>query len=99
LGLLRSAAVAPQLQRSGVGTKLTTLLIGFARGEGLTELVLFTPSARDFFARFGFVPANREDYSTQLKASAQWADCSCGSAEFMSLALRAQFRSTPEQPR
>lgn len=34
LGLLRSAAVAPQLQKSEVGTKLTTLLIGFARAEG-----------------------------------------------------------------
>lgn len=89
LGLLRSAAVAPQLQKSGVGSKLTRLLIGFARSEGLTELVLFTPSARDFFARFGFVPANRDDYSTQLKTSAQWNDCSCrNSAEFMRLELR-----------
>lgn len=89
LGLLRSAAVADQLQKSGVGSKLTRLLIGFARSEGLTELVLFTPSARDFFARFGFVPANRDDYSTQLRASAQWNDCSCrNSSEFMRLKLR-----------
>jgi amino-acid N-acetyltransferase len=88
LGLLRSAAVAPRLQKSGVGSKLTRLLIAFAKAEGLTELVLFTPTAGDFFARFGFVPANREDYSTQLKASSQWGDCSCRkSAEFMRLGL------------
>ena len=60
LGLLRSAAVVPRLQKSGVGTKLTTLLIGFARGGGLTELVLFTPSGRDFFARSdSFPPTER----------------------------------------
>ena len=88
LGLLRSAAVAPGLQNSGVGSKLARLLIAFARAEGLTELVLFTPSARAFFARFGFVPANREDYRAQLMASSQWGDCSCrNSAEFMQLDL------------
>jgi N-acetylglutamate synthase-like GNAT family acetyltransferase len=90
LGLLRSAAVAPRLQKSGVGSKLTRLLIAFAKAEGLTELVLFTPTAGDFFARFGFVPANRENYHSQLKASAQWGDCSCrNSAEFMRLGLYA----------
>jgi N-acetylglutamate synthase-like GNAT family acetyltransferase len=88
LGLLRSTAVVPRLQKSGVGSKLTRLLIAFAKAEGLTELVLFTPTARDFFARFGFVPANRENYHAQLKASAQWGDCSCrNSAEFMRLEL------------
>jgi N-acetylglutamate synthase-like GNAT family acetyltransferase len=92
LGLLRSAAVAPGLQKSGVGSKLTRLLIAFAKAEGLTELVLFTPTARDFFARFGFVPANRENFHAQLKASAQWGDCSCrNSAEFMRLELQPGY--------
>lgn len=95
LGLLRSAAVAPGLQKSGVGSKLTRLLIGFARAEGLTELVLFTPTARDFFARFGFVPANRENYYLQLRASAQWGDCSChNSAVFMRLGLPSDANAT-----
>jgi amino-acid N-acetyltransferase len=91
VALLRSAAVAPRLQKSGVGSKLTRLLIDFAKGEGLTELVLFTSTARDFFARFGFVPANRENYHAQLKASAQWGDCSCrNSTEFMRLGLQSE---------
>lgn len=91
LGLLRSAAVAPGLQQTGVGSKLTRLLINFAKAEGLTELVLFTPTARDFFARFGFVAANRENYCAQLEASAQWGDCSCrNSAEFMRLGLQSE---------
>jgi amino-acid N-acetyltransferase len=92
-GLLRSAAVAPGLQNSGVGSKLTRLLIDFARAEGLTELVLFTSTARDFFARFGFAPAHREDYRAVLKASAQWGDCSCRNAtEFMRLDLQSAPR-------
>jgi amino-acid N-acetyltransferase len=90
LGLLRSAAVTPGLQKSGVGSKLTRLLIDFAKVEGLTELVLFTPTARNFFARFGFVSANRENYYPLLKASAQWGDCSsCNAAEFMRLGLQS----------
>ncbi|PYX25401.1 MAG: hypothetical protein DMG82_05160 [Acidobacteria bacterium] len=93
LGLLRSAAVAPGLQKSGVGSRLTRLLIAFATAEGLTELVLFTSTARYFFARFGFLPANRENYHPQLKASAQWGDCSCrGSAVFMRLGLQSATR-------
>lgn len=91
LGLLRSAAVEPGLQRAGVGSKLTKLLIDFAKAEGLTELVLFTPTAGDFFARFGFAAANRENYRAQLEASAQWGDCSCrNSAEFMRLGLQPE---------
>jgi amino-acid N-acetyltransferase len=98
LGLLRSAAVVPRLQKSGVGSKLTRLQIAFAKADRLTELVLFTPTAKDFFARFGFVRANREDYSTQLKASSQWGDCSRrNSAEFMRLGLRSDA-SLPVQP-
>jgi amino-acid N-acetyltransferase len=86
-GLLRSAAVASGVQKSGVGSKLTGLLIDFAKAEGLTELVLFTSTARDFFARFGFVP-RRENYYAVLKASAQWGDCSCrNSTELMRLGL------------
>jgi SAM-dependent methyltransferase/N-acetylglutamate synthase-like GNAT family acetyltransferase len=86
LGLLRSAAVAPGQQGSGVGSKLTKALIDFAKAERLKELMLFTPSAGRFFARFGFAPANREDYKDQLVNSAQWI-C-CASAEFMRLGLQ-----------
>lgn len=88
IGLLPSAAVAPGLQKAGAGSKLTRFLIGFARAERLTELVLLTLSAQNFFARFGFVPANRENYNLQLQASTQWGERSCcRCAEFMRLGL------------
>jgi N-acetylglutamate synthase-like GNAT family acetyltransferase len=92
-GLLRSAAVAPELRKSGVGSKLTRLVIDFAKAMRLTEVVLFTATARDFFARFGFIPAHREDYCEVLKASAQWGDCSCRKATaFMRLELQPATR-------
>lgn len=86
VGLLRSAAVVPSGQGTGVGSKLTKILIEFAKAEGLKELVLFTPSARDFFARFGFAPADRDSYRTTLSGSTQLG-CCCASAEFMRLEL------------
>jgi len=85
LGLLRSAAVVPERQRSGIGSKLTRARIDWAKTEGVKELVLFTYSAQRLAARFGFTPASREDYKEQLAKSSQWV-C-CASAEFMRLAL------------
>jgi N-acetylglutamate synthase-like GNAT family acetyltransferase/2-polyprenyl-3-methyl-5-hydroxy-6-metoxy-1,4-benzoquinol methylase len=85
LGLLRSAAVLPEWQRSGIGSQLTRARIDLAKAEGVKELVLFTYTARLLAARFGFTPASREDYQEQLANSSQWV-C-CASAEFMRLAL------------
>jgi N-acetylglutamate synthase-like GNAT family acetyltransferase/2-polyprenyl-3-methyl-5-hydroxy-6-metoxy-1,4-benzoquinol methylase len=85
VGILRSAVVAPRRQGSGIGSKLAKILVDFARAEGLKELVLFTHSAQGFLARFGFVPANREDYEKRLGDTTQWV-C-CASAEFMCLKL------------
>ncbi|MBV9956834.1 MAG: GNAT family N-acetyltransferase, partial [Acidobacteria bacterium] len=57
-GLLRSAAVAPALQHSGVGSFLTTALLERAAADGVEKVVLLTSTARDFFARrFGFSEA------------------------------------------
>src|SRR5688572_29361928 len=42
LGLLRSAAVAPGFQRSGLGSRLTGELLGRARAGGLEEVLLLT---------------------------------------------------------
>lgn len=87
LGLLRSAAVSPKRQKSGVGSKLTKVLIDFAKAQHLTDLVLFTTGAQAFFARFGFVPADRDEHSALLRNSTQWSCCS--SAPFMRLTLQS----------
>lgn len=88
LGLLRSAAVAEGLQRSGLGSRLVASLLARAREEGVGEVLLLTTTARDFFARrFGFAEADRADYDERLAASPEWRLPRCSSAAFMRLSL------------
>ena len=73
LGLLRSAAVVPEFQRSGLGTKLTEAILQDAAQQGLSEMLLLTTTARDFFEKkFGFEVAGREDYDERLAQSPEW---------------------------
>ena len=88
LGLLRSAAVIPRLQRSGLGSRLTQSLMAGAAAGGVEEIVLLTTTARDFFARrFGFAVVPRADYDQQLAASPEWRLPCCSSAVCMKLNL------------
>jgi amino-acid N-acetyltransferase len=90
VALLRSAAVAPDVQGAGLGSRLTAALLELARAEGVAEVVLLTTTARDFFAdKFGFREAARSDYDAQLAGSPEWRLPLCSSAVFMRLALRA----------
>jgi amino-acid N-acetyltransferase len=88
VGLLRSVAVAPHLQKTGAGSRLVASMIQRARSAGLVELVLLTTTSHDFFAqRFGFVDADRTDYETILAQSPEWTLPRCSSAAFMRLDL------------
>ena len=89
VALLRSAAVAHHLRRSGLGSRLVAALIERARAGGAVEIALLTTTARDFFARrFGFAEAARADYEDRLAASPEWRLPRCSSAAFMRLSLR-----------
>jgi len=90
VGLLRSVAVAPHLQKTGSGSRLVAATFERARSAGLKELVLLTTTAHDFFAqRFGFVDAGRTDYERILAQSPEWTLPRCSSAAFMRLDLSA----------
>lgn len=91
LGLLRSAAVAPGLQRAGLGSRLTEELLRRARAEGLEEVLLLTTTAREFFARrFGFEEASRDAYEARLASSPEWNLPRCSTAVLMRLDLQAR---------
>lgn len=51
IGLLRSVAVSPDLQKSGLGSRIAETVIVEAQRIGLEEIVLLTTTAQDFFAR------------------------------------------------
>jgi amino-acid N-acetyltransferase len=88
IGLLRSVAVAANMQKSGLGSRLVETLLSDARAEEIKEVVLLTTTARDFFAhRFGFTYTTREPYEAKLGSSKEWLLPRCSSAVVMSLRL------------
>ena len=94
-GLLRSAAVAPEFQGSGVGSLLTRRLLERARNDGIERVVLLTTTAKDFFARrFGFREAARSMYEEVLGSSSEWNLPRCSSAVCMSVNLRSDLDQT-----
>jgi amino-acid N-acetyltransferase len=87
--LLRSAAVAPEFQGCGIGSRLTENLLQRASKDGVERIVLLTTTASEFFARrFGFCESSRTTFDKQLAASSEWNLPRCSSAVCMSLDLR-----------
>jgi amino-acid N-acetyltransferase len=87
-GLLRSAAVTPGAQGTGLGLRLTSALLEGASADGVEEVVLLTTTAEDFFGRkFGFEVAGRDAYAEALARSPEWNLPRCTSAVLMRLHL------------
>ena len=92
--LLRSAAVAPEYQKSGLGSRLTEDLLARATSEGVEKVVLLTATASEFFARrFGFCETTRDAYDERLAGSSEWKLPRCSSAVCMSLDLNSRSGS------
>lgn len=84
LALLRSVAVAPDCQHTGLGSRITATLLDYAAQEGIVDAVLLTTTARDFFAnRFGFREASREGFNEKFAESPEWRLPRCSSAACM----------------
>ena len=89
--LLRSAAIAPDCQKSGLGSRLTEDLLQRATTAGVEKVVLLTTTAREFFARrFGFCETPRDLFEEQLTGSSEWNLPRCSSAACMSLDLNSR---------
>lgn len=95
LGLLRSAAVRPDFQRSGLGTKLTEAILQDAAQQDLSEVLLLTTTAKDFFAKkFGFTVVGRDSYDERLASSPEWRLPRCSSAVLMKIEIAP--RASPQ---
>lgn len=89
--LLRSAAVSPEYQGCGIGSRLTSHLLERAATDGVERVVLLTSTASGFFSRhFGFSEAPRSTFDTDLAGSAEWNLPRCSSAVCMSLTLQGE---------
>lgn len=88
VALVRSVAVAPGLQRQGIGRLLLERLLLEARSRGIATLYLLTVTAPEYFAQFGFKRIKTEDAPAALKASAEFQGACPACAALMTLPLR-----------
>ena len=90
LGLIRSAAVLSEYQGQWIGNKLVRELLKRAAREGITEVVLLTTTAKEYFQyKVGFKEARRSGYEKRLVNSPEWNLPRCSSAVFMTLKLNS----------
>lgn len=74
--LLRSVAVASDLQGHGVGRDLTEAALAAARKMGMPALYLLTTTADRYFPKFGFEPIARSDVPASVQTSVEFT-CAC----------------------
>jgi amino-acid N-acetyltransferase len=70
--LLRSVAVDPDLQRTGLGHRLTEAAIALALERHVSALYLLTTTAEGFFPRFGFARISRNDVPVGVRTSVEF---------------------------
>lgn len=85
--LLRSVAVEPQWRGTGVGRLLIGELERRARAAGVSELILLTLTAADFFRRLGYGAKDRDRVPEAVLASAEFKSLCPASAICMAKAL------------
>jgi uncharacterized membrane protein YbaN (DUF454 family)/N-acetylglutamate synthase-like GNAT family acetyltransferase len=70
--LLRSLAVTPERQGSGIGRELHLRALARARARGLRTAYLLTTTAEEFFAREGYTRVDRREVPAAVRASAEF---------------------------
>jgi amino-acid N-acetyltransferase len=81
VALLRSLAVAPDAQRSGLGSALLEQAEGYAYAHGVRALYLLTTTAERFFKGRGYRPISRESCPAAIRSTSQFASlCPASSA-------------------
>ena len=81
--LLRSVAVSPPLQGSGLGRRLTDAAIRLARDLGAPAMYLLTTTAEQYFPRFGFKRIDREQVPPSVRASVEFTSACPATATVM----------------
>jgi amino-acid N-acetyltransferase len=71
-GLVRSIAVDEAWRGRGLGDQVTRWVLDRATALGIERLLLFTMSAPEFFARYGFADVTLDDFPAEARRSAQY---------------------------
>jgi amino-acid N-acetyltransferase len=93
--LLRSLAVSPRRQGTGLGRRLCRALLDRAESLRLEEIVLLTETAAIFFEKHGFRAVSREEVSPALRNSVEFNSACPVSAICMRLRLGAAPSGAP----
>lgn len=81
--LLRSLAVSPEHQRSGIATAICDHLEAQAAQLGIGSVYILTETAEQFFAGRGYVVVERSVAPEAIAASEEFSDLCPQSATFM----------------
>jgi amino-acid N-acetyltransferase len=81
--LLRSVAVDPAMQGTGLGHRLTEAVTERAIEMGVPALYLLTTTAEHFFPRFGFSRIERDDVPASVQQSVEFQSACPASAVVM----------------
>jgi len=98
VALLRSVAVAPGLQRQGLGRLLVTQLLEDAKTRQIFEMALLTINAVDYFEQFGFKRRSRDAAPTALQASSEFQGACPDTAVYMSCNLASTSAQLTDLP-
>lgn len=85
--LLRSVAVEPRWRSSGVGSLIVGELERRAQAAGISELILLTLTARNFFERLGYRAKERGQVPPAVLDSAEFRSLCPASAACMAKSL------------
>jgi amino-acid N-acetyltransferase len=81
--LLRSLVVATEARGSGLGAALVAHAESYARDRGARSVYLLTTTAEDFFARLGYVRADREAAPLPIRETREFSELCPASSSFM----------------
>ncbi len=81
--LLRSVAVSPGQQGTGLGRQLTEAAIQMARDRRLPAVFLLTTTADRYFPKFGFDRIDRQQVPDSVKTSVEFTSACPSSAIVM----------------
>jgi amino-acid N-acetyltransferase len=89
IGLLRSLAVSPTFRGRGLAQELLAFAEVCAASHGTHTLFLLTTTAEEFFLKFGYVAASRQDAAQAIQATPQFSGLCPSSAACLSKQLIA----------
>lgn len=72
--LLRSLAVTEEFRHQGIAGRLTDFIARYAASNGIRNIYLLTMSARDFFAKQGFLEMARNQLPPDIQATREFKE-------------------------